>query len=251
MAAPSVTKDEATKKNNFNKDTQERRRDQKQLASEGTARSKMDSARPSRGVGVQRRLTAQGLAASEHATRLSTGRGDPKAFMAAALGAQLTVAQQQQAAKSLKQQKLAEQASQARKIAKEASRITREAATGSKLKAGFKAARLAVQLRHETSNVAFIFMLSLAILKDGIIDFGFLGTLFWIDWIIDIPMWIVWMMLAIFLFGKGKWKIRIALFLAGLFENLDTITGGLAAIISTLPLWTISVIYAWWQSRKI
>ena len=80
--------------------------------------------------------------------------------------------------------------------------------------------------------------MSLAFVK----DFGDVGTvqaLSLIDWTVDL---FIWGILFFFFWGKGTWKVRLALWATGFFE--------IVPFLGALPMWTSCVIYCYHQDSK-
>ena len=80
----------------------------------------------------------------------------------------------------------------------------------------------------------FLFAFAVAILKDSAID-----TVPIVGWVIG-PFITVY--LFIFLFGKGKWKVRFVIFILSAFE--------LIPVVDLLPFQTICVLYVYYQAKK-
>lgn len=105
------------------------------------------------------------------------------------------------------------------------------------------AAKLAFQHRKAIKNgdfTPFIPALAMALAKDSLFDplsaipiAGLVPEMFGI---------FIAVYLFIFLWGKGKWKVRLAIFFLNLFD--------LIPVVSVIPLSTISVLYAFYQARR-
>jgi len=102
------------------------------------------------------------------------------------------------------------------------------------VKTGFLLRKNIDSHRTEVFFIALVFALT----KD-LIDIGFFELISWIDWTIDLFIIIT---LRIFLFGKGRWKVRIALWIIGPLEMIP--------VFGFLPAWTCCVLYAWYKSKK-
>ncbi len=101
-----------------------------------------------------------------------------------------------------------------------------------------------IEAGHDAS--VFIFALWLAILKDGLLDWGLnLIGIGLIPIVGQIPGWLVSGILYYFLWGKGwfrRTKIRVGYWVLALF--FDNLPG-----FEELPLTTIEVCLAWWMIR--
>lgn len=102
----------------------------------------------------------------------------------------------------------------------------------------------ALQARKAIKNgdfTPFIPALAFAVAKD-----------FFLDILSEIPIaglvpWafslFITVYLFVFLFGKGKWKVRIVVFILGLFDAVPLVIG-------IFPLSTVAVLYAYYQAKK-
>lgn len=101
-----------------------------------------------------------------------------------------------------------------------------------------------IEAGHDTS--VFLFALGLALLKDGLLDWGLnLLGIGLIPIVGQIPGWLVSGILYYFLWGKGwfrRTKIRISYWILALF--FDNLPG-----FEELPLTIIEVGFAWWVIR--
>lgn len=80
----------------------------------------------------------------------------------------------------------------------------------------------------------FLPALAFAIAKDTVFDFiPVLGEVFGI---------FVTVYLLIFLWGKGKWKVRIVIFILSCFEAIP--------FVNIIPFQTVCVLYAYHQAKK-
>jgi len=98
-------------------------------------------------------------------------------------------------------------------------------------------AKLALQHRKDIENgdfSPFIPALVMAISKDALFDMipviGGIGGFF------------ISVYLFVFLFGKGKWKVRIVLFFLSLFDFIPAV--------NLLPFSTICVLYTFYEAKK-
>jgi len=107
----------------------------------------------------------------------------------------------------------------------------------SKVRVVKSAVKLALQHRKDIENGEFwpfIPALASAILKDGLFDaILIVGNIFGI---------FISVYLFVFLFGKGKWKVRIVLFFLSLFDFIPAV--------NLLPFSTICVLYTFYEAKK-
>ncbi len=101
-----------------------------------------------------------------------------------------------------------------------------------------EAARMAFQARKAIKNgdfTPFIPALAFAIMKDGLLDFiPIVGNLLGL---------FITVYLFVFLWGKGKWKVRIVIFFLSLFDVIPAV--------NLIPFSTICVLYAYYQAKKL